>query len=88
MDRGPLLDGIDGEAGQGVGHSVGLQLADGLQSAGLFLDVHVAEPGLNNVEAETEKQRLVTPSEQGDAECPKFRLSQGELEGGRNYFWL
>ena len=78
MDRGPLLDGVDGETGQGVGHSVGLQLADGLQSAGLILDVHVAEPGLHNVQAETEKQRLVTPGEQRNAECPKFRLGQGE----------
>ena len=64
VGRSPLLDGVDGETGQGVGHGVGLQLADGLQSAGLILDVHVAEPGLDNVEAETEKQRLVTPSEQ------------------------
>ena len=87
MDRGHLLDCVDGEAGQGVGHGVGLQLANGLQSAGLVLDVHVAEPNINNVEAETEKQRLVTPSEQRNAECPKFRLVQGELKGGRNHFW-
>ena len=73
--RGHLLDGVDGKTGQGVRHGVGLQLTDGLQSAGLILNVHVAEPSLHNVQAVTEKHRLVTPSKQRDAECPKFRLS-------------
>ena len=46
-----LLDGVDGEFGQGVGHGVGLHLADGLQAAGLLLDVHVVEGGVHQVNA-------------------------------------
>jgi len=45
------VDGVDGEFGQGVSHGVGLHLADGLQAAGLLLDVHVVEGGVHQVNA-------------------------------------
>ena len=55
-DDDHLLDGVDGEASQGVGHGVGLELADGLHPAGLILNLHVVEASLHNVKAETERQ--------------------------------
>ena len=51
-----LLDGVDGEASQGVGHGVGLELADGLHPAGLILNIHVVEADVHDVKAETERQ--------------------------------
>jgi len=45
------VDGVDGEASQGVGHGVGLELADGLHPALLVLNLHVVEASLHNVEA-------------------------------------
>ncbi len=51
-----LLDGVDGETCQGVRHGVCLELADGLQSAGLVLNLHVVECGIHDIEAETEIQ--------------------------------
>ena len=51
-----LLDGVDGEASQGVGHGVGLELADGLHPAELVLNIHVVEANVHDVKAETERQ--------------------------------
>merc|ERR1711936_1360176 len=45
------VDGVDGEASQGVGHGVSLELADGLHPALLVINVHVVEASLHNVEA-------------------------------------
>ena len=47
-----LLDGVDGELGQGMVDSIGLHLADGLQAAGLILNVHVVESCVNKINAE------------------------------------
>ena len=47
-----ILDGVDGESGQGVVDSVGLHLTHSLQPAHLLLDVHVVESSVNNVNAE------------------------------------
>ena len=49
-----LLDGVDGELGQGMVDSIGLHLADGLQAAGLILNVHVVESGIHQVNAREE----------------------------------
>ena len=46
-----LLDGIDGELGKRVVGGIELHLADGLQTAGLILNLHVVEGRVNNVNA-------------------------------------
>jgi len=49
-----FIDGVDGELGQGMVDSIGLHLADGLQAAGLILNVHVVEGSVHKVDAREE----------------------------------
>jgi len=49
-----FIDGIDGKLGQWMVDSIGLNLTDGLQTAGLILNVHVVESGIHQVNAREE----------------------------------